>query len=95
MHTTSSPSPALAGSAGGVDLSQFGYAQELNRTLTLRHLLFYGLMVPIAPAGILGVVFQASAGMAAAVYGVGAVAMGFTALSYREMVRAVPMAVTR
>lgn len=94
MRTTSGPSPAAAGVAGGVDLSHFGYAQQLRRTLTTWDLLIYGLifMVPIAPAGILGVVYQSSAGMVAAVYLVGAVAMGFTAVSYGQMLRAFPMA---
>jgi amino acid transporter len=75
-------------------IEQFGYRQELHRTLSFRDLLVYGLifMVPIAPFGIFGSVFQASGGMVALAYVVGMVGMAFTALSYAEMARAFPMA---
>ncbi|GGK36399.1 porin [Pilimelia terevasa] len=75
-------------------LERFGYRQELRRTLTTRDLLFYGLifMVPIAPFGIFGSVFSASAGMVALAYLVGMVAMMLTANSYAQMVRVYPMA---
>jgi amino acid transporter len=75
-------------------LGAFGYRQELKRGLTLRDLLVYGLvfMVPIAPFSIFGVVFNASAGMVPLVYLIGFVAMIFTAISYREMSRAFPIA---
>ena len=49
-------------------------------------------MVPIAPFGIFGSVFQGSGGMVALAYAVGMVAMMFTALSYSQMSRAFPMA---
>ncbi|WP_232666087.1 APC family permease [Pseudonocardia sp. TRM90224] len=76
------------------ELSDFGYRQELRRSLTLRDLLVYGLvfMVPIAPFAIFGTVFNASMGMAPLTYVIGFVAMIFTALSYREMSRAFPIA---
>jgi len=82
---TGTHSPALA---------EFGYEQQLNRSLRLRDLLIYGLvfMVPIAPFAIFGVVFNASKGMVALTYLVGLVAMLFTAISYREMSRAFPVA---
>jgi amino acid transporter len=56
--------------------------------------LVYGLvfMVPIAPFGIFGGVFQGSGGMVALAYAIGMVAMMFTALSYSEMSQAFPMA---
>jgi amino acid transporter len=75
-------------------IEQFGYRQELDRTLSFRDLLVYGLifMVPIAPFGIFGSVFNASGGMVALAYVVGMVGMAFTALSYAEMARAFPMA---
>ena len=75
------------------DLREFGYQQELRRSLTLRDLLVYGLvfMVPIAPFAIFGVVFNASMGMVPLTYVIGFVAMIFTALSYREMSRAFPI----
>ncbi|WP_068922098.1 APC family permease [Planobispora rosea] len=75
-------------------LEHFGYRQELHRTLTFTDLLVYGLifMVPIAPFGIFGSVFQGSGGMVALAYVIGMVAMAFTALSYAQMARAFPMA---
>src|SRR5215217_395379 len=75
-------------------VERFGYKQELRRELSFRDLLVYGLifMVPIAPFGIFGSVFEASGGMVALAYVIGAVGMAFTALSYSEMARAFPMA---
>src|SRR5918998_599259 len=72
----------------------FGYRQELKRSLTFTDLLVYGLvfMVPIAPFGIFGSVFQASGGMIALAYAIGGLAMAFTAASYSQMSRAFPMA---
>ena len=74
-------------------LKNFGYNQELRRTIGLTDLLFYGLifMVPIAPFAIFGQVFQASDGMPALAYLVGAVALVFTAASYAQMVKAFPL----
>ena len=94
MRTTSGRHPVTTGVPDDVDLSRYGYRQELRRTLGLRDLLTYGLifMVPIAPFGIFGGVFQASGGMVALAYLVGAVAMVFTALSYAQMVKAFPLA---
>jgi len=76
------------------ELERFGYKQELMRSLTFTDLLVYGLifMVPIAPFGIFGSVFQASGGMIALAYAIGMVAMIFTAFSYAQMVKAFPMA---
>lgn len=56
--------------------------------------MIYGLifMVPIAPFGVFGSVFQASHGMVALAYLVGLVAMAFSALSYAQMAKAFPMA---
>ena len=78
----------------GSDLGQFGYRQELDRSLSFADLLIYGLifMVPIAPFGIFGSVFAGSGGMVALAYVIGMVAMMFTALSYAQMVKAFPMA---
>jgi amino acid transporter len=78
----------------GTELAEFGYQQELRRSLRLRDLLVYGMifMVPIAPFAIFGVVFNASRGMVPLTYLIGLVAMLFTALSYREMSRAFPVA---
>src|SRR3954467_11145243 len=75
-------------------IERFGYQQELQRSLTFTDLLVYGLifMVPIAPFGIFGGVFQGSGGMVALAYAIGMVAMIFTAFSYAQMVKAYPMA---
>jgi amino acid transporter len=75
-------------------IEKYGYEQQLHRSLSFRDLLVYGLvfMVPIAPFGIFGSVFQGSGGMVALAYAVGMVAMMFTALSYAQMSRAFPMA---
>jgi amino acid transporter len=86
------PGPVPATGDPGVEA--FGYSQELKRSLTFTDLLVYGLvfMVPIAPFGIFGGVFQASGGMVALAYAIGGLAMAFTAGSYAQMSRAFPMA---
>src|SRR3954454_3907662 len=86
------PGPIPATGQPGVEA--FGYQQELKRSLSFTDLLVYGLifMVPIAPFGIFGSVFQASGGMVALVYAIGGLAMAFTAASYSQMSRAFPMA---
>lgn len=75
-------------------IERYGYAQELRRSLTFRDLVVYGLifMVPIAPFGIFGSVFEGSGGMVALAYAIGMLAMLFTAGSYAQMSRAFPMA---
>jgi amino acid transporter len=75
-------------------IERFGYQQELKRSLSFTDLVVYGLifMVPIAPFGIFGSVFQGSGGMVAFAYAIGMVAMMFTALSYAQMAKAFPMA---
>src|SRR6202012_1926012 len=75
-------------------LEQFGYKQELKRALTLRDLLIYGLVliVPAAPFGVYGIVFNAAHGMVPLVYLVGLIAMLFTALSYQALSEAFPIA---
>src|SRR5215213_9423439 len=88
------PDQRAAQSTDDPQLRQFGYQQELSRSLSFSDLLVYGLvfMVPIAPFGIFGSVFQGSGGMVALAYVIGMVAMMFTALSYAQMSRAFPMA---
>jgi amino acid transporter len=78
----------------GEGVEQFGYRQELSRSLRFTDLLVYGLifMVPIAPFGIFGSVFAGSGGMTALAYLIGMAAMMFTANSYAQMSRAFPMA---
>jgi amino acid transporter len=92
-RTTPTASAATAGE-GAPGVEAFGYRQELKRSLSFTDLLVYGLvfMVPIAPFGIFGSVFQASGGMIALAYAIGGLAMAFTAASYSQMSRAFPMA---
>lgn len=88
------PAPTPTPTPAPQSIESYGYQQELRRTLTFTDLLVYGLvfMVPIAPFGIFGSVFQGSGGMVALAYVLGMVAMMFTALSYAQMSRAFPMA---
>lgn len=81
-------------SDGHTSVEQFGYKQELKRSLTFWDLLIYGLvfMVPIAPFGIYGYVAQGSNGMVALAYLIGMVGMVFSALSYARMSEAFPIA---
>ncbi|MCX4684790.1 APC family permease [Kitasatospora purpeofusca] len=92
--TTSSGPTGRATASEPAGIEGYGYRQELRRSLRFTDLLVYGLvfMVPIAPFGIFGSVFQGSGGMVALAYGLGMVAMMFTALSYAQMSRAFPMA---
>jgi amino acid transporter len=75
-------------------LEQFGYRQELKRSLGLVPLVVYGLVMisPTSPISLFGIVFNLSHGMVPLVYIVGFIAMGFTALSYVTMSRAFPIA---
>ncbi|WP_406092158.1 APC family permease [Kitasatospora purpeofusca] len=78
-----------AGSDGPDDGGPRG---ELRRSLGVRDLVVYGLLfiAPMAPVGVFGVLDAKSHGAVAAVYLVATAAMGFTAVSYAQMVRAVP-----
>ncbi|MEV7779310.1 APC family permease [Kitasatospora sp. NPDC088351] len=64
----------------------------LRRSLGVRDLMVYGLLfiAPMAPVGVFGVLDAKSHGAVASVYLAATVAMGFTAFSYAQMVRAVP-----
>ena len=79
---------------GGGNIEQFGYEQELHRTLKLRHVVLYGVlfMVLIAPQSIFGEIQVASHGMTPLVYIVGFIAISFTALSYYRMSSRFPIA---
>ena len=65
-------------------IEQFGYRQELKRSLGLFDLVVYGLVfiVPVSPMATFGVVYNLSHGMVPLVYAIGLVAMFFTAFSY-------------
>ncbi|GAA1174170.1 APC family permease [Kitasatospora gansuensis] len=71
---------------------QSGTPGALRRSLGVRDLMVYGLLfiAPMAPVGVFGVLDAKSHGAVAAVYLAATVAMGFTAYSYAQMVRAVP-----
>ncbi|MER6911457.1 APC family permease [Streptomyces sp. NPDC000594] len=66
----------------------------LRRSLGFRDLVVYGLLfiAPMAPVGVFGTLDAKSHGAVALVYVVATVAMGFTALSYAQMVRVAPQA---
>ncbi|NDZ79814.1 APC family permease, partial [Streptomyces sp. SID10853] len=67
---------------------------ELHRNLGFRDLVVYGLLfiAPMAPVGIFGTLDAKSHGAVALVYIVSTIAMAFTAFSYAQMVRVVPLA---
>src|SRR5450755_4672350 len=77
-----------------MSLQEFGYKEQLNRALTAKDLIIYGMifMVPIAPYSVFGFVWNDSKGMVPLVYLVGLIGMFFTALSYAAMSRAFPLA---
>ena len=74
-------------------LRELGYEPELARTLSVRDLVIHGLiyMVPLAPIGVFGILYNMSAGAVAAVYVIAAVAMLFSAISYKEMAQVFPV----
>jgi amino acid transporter len=75
-------------------LAALGYQQELKRSMSLRDVVVYGLifMVPLAPVGVFGLIYNNSHGMPALVYLVAGIAMLFSALSYKEMAKQYPVA---
>lgn len=66
----------------------------LKRTLTLRHLIIYGMvtMAPLAPWQVYGMVAQNSFNMVPLVYVIGILLMFFTACSYAQMSKEFPNA---
>ncbi len=76
------------------NLEKVTYKQELKRVLTFWDLVIYGMifMVPIAPFGVYGSIFDASKGMVALAYLIGMSGMIFTAFSYARMSDAFPIA---
>src|ERR1700722_12475232 len=79
---------------GAMSLEEFGYKEQLNRVLTTKDLIIYGMifMVPIAPFGVFGFVWNEAKGMVPLAYLLGLIGMFFTALSYAAMSRAFPLA---
>ena len=88
MTTVPDPQPPQG------ELAEFGYRQELRRSLSTTDLIVYGLvfMVPIAPWAIFGTVYNEAKGMVPLVYLIGLIAMIFTAISYAQMSKAFPVA---
>ncbi len=86
--------PVSVPPSNDLSIEQFGYKQELRRSLTFWDLVAYGLvfMVPIAPMGIFGQVIQTANGMVVLAYLIGLVGMIFTAYSYFRMSEAFPVA---
>ena len=78
----------------GGNLDKFHYKQELNRVMKLPSVVFFGIayMAPITIFSTYGLVCGMTHGMLALTYTVATLAMMFTALSYRHMVRAFPIA---
>ena len=75
-------------------LESFGYKQELNRTLGIGAVLLFGMayMAPCTIFSYFGLIGTSTHGMVAMSYLIATVAMFFTALSYRQMVKAFPIA---
>ncbi|WP_141211541.1 APC family permease, partial [Brucella grignonensis] len=84
----------IGGSSVGSALESLGYKQELNRTMSGTDVVVYGLiyMVPMAPVAVFGFISNFSFGMTALVYVVAAIAMTFSAFSYKEMAQRYPVA---
>ncbi len=77
-----------------MSLQEFGYKEQLNRALTTKDLIIYGMifMLPIAPFAVFGYVWDAQKAWCRWRICVGLIGMFFTALSYAAMSRAFPLA---
>lgn len=75
-------------------LEQFGYKQELNRVLGLPAVCLFGFayLAPCTIFSYFGLINGSTHGMMSFAYLIATVAMLFTALSYRQMVKAYPIA---
>ena len=80
-------------SSDAARLRELGYEPALARRLSVRDLVIHGLiyMVPLAPIGVFGIIYDMSAGAVAAVYVVAAFAMWFSAIIYNEMAQCFPV----
>lgn len=78
----------------GGDLNRFNYEQQLNRVMTLPSVVFFGVayMAPITIFTTYGLVSGMTHGMLSLTYTIATLAMMFTAMSYRHMVKAYPIA---
>lgn len=75
-------------------LEQFGYTQELKRSLGVWQLTAFGLnyMIPLSPAIFFGFVLALSGGTVALPFIIAGIAVFFTAMSYAVMVQHFPLA---
>ena len=80
--------------ASGDTLESFGYEQELNRVLGLPAVCLFGFayLAPCTIFSYFGLINGSTHGMMSFAYFIATVAMLFTALSYRQMVKAYPIA---
>ena len=88
------PTPAKATPSSGTHSPDSKAPAGLQRSLSLRDLIVYGLLFigPTAPMGVYGVLDATSGGVSPLVFIVATIAMGFTAWSYARMSAAVPRA---
>jgi amino acid transporter len=93
VETTKETAMLMQAESDVARLRELGYEPELERTLSVRDLVIHGLiyMVPLAPIGVFGILYNMSAGAVAAVYVIAAVAMLFSAISYKEMAQVFPV----
>ena len=84
----------IKASAGDDTLESFGYEQELNRVLGLPAVCLFGFayLAPCTIFSYFGLINGSTHGMMSFAYFIATVAMLFTALSYRQMVKAYPIA---
>ncbi|MFE0171400.1 APC family permease [Streptomyces sp. NPDC059002] len=87
----SGQSASTGAPAGGAEPAE---GEGLRRSLGFRDLVVYGLLfiAPMAPVGVYGTLDAKSHGSVALVYLIATVAMAFTAFSYAQMVKVVPLA---
>lgn len=78
----------------GGSLDRFSYEQQLNRVMKLPSVVFFGIayMAPITIFTTYGIVTGMTHGMLSLAYTIATLAMMFTAMSYRHMVKAYPIA---
>lgn len=80
--------------ANKTNLDNLNYEQQLSRVLKLPSVVFFGVayMAPITIFTTYGLVTEMTHGMLSLTYTIATLAMMFTAMSYRHMVKAYPIA---
>jgi len=66
---------------------------KLQRSLSFADVFIYGLLyfMPMAPVAVFGIIYNMSSGMVALTYLLAAIAMIFSAISYSEMAKKIPL----